>query len=41
MKVLMLGNSGTGKSSLITRFVEGKFELTYYSSIGVDFVIVH
>ena len=39
MKILLLGNSGAGKSCLITRFVEDKFVTNFYNTIGVDFVI--
>ncbi len=36
-KVLMIGPAAVGKSSLIRRFVEDKFTLTYKFTIGVDF----
>ena len=38
-KVLLLGDSGTGKSSLILRYTEDTFNSTLVSSIGVDFKV--
>lgn len=38
-KVLMIGESGTGKSALLARFVDGTFESNFISTIGVDFKI--
>eukprot|EP00727_Mastigamoeba_balamuthi_P009398 m51a1_g5080 putative small gtp-binding protein rab1 (226) ;mRNA; r:233707-234384 len=38
-KVLMIGESGVGKSALLTRFAEGGFDSSYMSTIGVDFKI--
>ncbi len=36
-KVLLLGDSGTGKSSLILRYTDDTFNSSLVSSIGVDF----
>lgn len=36
-KVLMAGDGAVGKTSLIRRFCEGKFEESRVSTIGVDF----
>lgn len=36
-KVLIVGSSGTGKSCLMTRFAELKYDDTYISTIGVDY----
>ena len=36
-KVLLLGDLGTGKSSLILRYTENTFNSSLVSSIGVDF----
>jgi len=36
-KVVLVGNSGVGKSSLINRFVDDVFSDTFISTIGVDF----
>ena len=33
-KILVLGESGVGKTSLIRRFVENKFKESYLSTIG-------
>ena len=38
-KVLMIGESGAGKSALLARFVDGTFESNFISTIGVDFKI--
>lgn len=35
-KVLLLGDSGVGKSSLLTRYIENKFSDDFMSTIGVD-----
>lgn len=35
-KVLLVGDPAVGKTSLIRRFVEGRFEKEYKMSIGVD-----
>ena len=37
IKLLTLGNSLVGKSSLIARFIENKFFDSYISTIGIDF----
>jgi Ras-related protein Rab-1A len=38
-KVLIVGNSGAGKSCLLLRFAEDMFSDSYISTIGVDFKI--
>ena len=38
-KVLIVGESGVGKSCLLLRFTEGIFNENYISTIGVDFKI--
>jgi len=38
-KFLLIGTTGAGKSSLLMRFVDDKFEANYISTIGVDFKI--
>ena len=37
IKLITLGNSLVGKSSLIARFIENKFFDSYISTIGIDF----
>ena len=37
IKLLTLGNSMVGKSSLIAKFIENKFFNSYISTIGIDF----
>lgn len=38
-KVIIIGNAGTGKSSLLLRFCDNTFTDNYYATIGVDFKI--
>ncbi|XP_072313775.1 ras-related protein Rab-15-like isoform X2 [Eucyclogobius newberryi] len=36
-RLLMLGDSGVGKTSMLRRFTDSEFESSYISTIGVDF----
>eukprot|EP01092_Planopodium_desertum_P009750 TRINITY_DN4237_c0_g1_i3.p1 TRINITY_DN4237_c0_g1~~TRINITY_DN4237_c0_g1_i3.p1 ORF type:complete len:210 (-),score=15.38 TRINITY_DN4237_c0_g1_i3:470-1039(-) len=36
-KILLLGDSGAGKSSLLVRFADNQFESEYSTTIGIDF----
>ncbi|XP_032753772.1 ras-related protein Rab-13 isoform X2 [Rattus rattus] len=38
-KLLLIGDSGVGKTCLIIRFAEDNFNSTYISTIGIDFKI--
>ncbi len=38
-KILLIGNSAVGKSSLLMRFAEDIFTDTFLPTIGVDFKI--
>ncbi len=37
IKMAFLGNENTGKSQIMNRFVQRKFESNYYCTIGLDF----
>jgi small GTP-binding protein len=39
VKVIVIGDSGVGKTNLITRFCENQFKESYVATIGVDFKI--
>uniref|UniRef100_A0A8C5NNF7 small monomeric GTPase n=1 Tax=Junco hyemalis TaxID=40217 RepID=A0A8C5NNF7_JUNHY len=38
-KLLLIGDSGVGKTCLVIRFAEDNFSSTYISTIGIDFKI--
>jgi Ras-related protein Rab-1A len=38
-KILLIGNSSVGKSSLLLRFLDNIFQENFYPTIGVDFKI--
>ena len=37
LKIIILGDSGVGKTSLIQRYVNGKYTQQYKATIGADF----
>ncbi len=37
VKVILVGNPGVGKTSLVQKYVYDKFTLSYISTIGIDF----
>ena len=37
VKILLLGESGVGKSAISQRFIEDTFTDTYLTTVGVDF----
>ena len=39
LKVIIVGDSGVGKTNLLTRYCEGTFKDSYAATIGVDFKI--
>lgn len=38
-KIILIGDSGTGKTSLINRYINNKFDSKYQCTIGVDFLM--
>ena len=36
-KMVLVGNSSVGKSSIVLSFADGEFNETYITTIGVDF----
>ena len=38
MKVIVVGNGEIGKTSMINRFVKGKFSNEYIKTLGVNFL---
>lgn len=38
LKVIILGDSGVGKTSLMTRYVKDRFSHQYKATIGADFL---
>ena len=41
LKVVVLGDGGVGKSSMVRRFATGIFTASYKKTIGVDFLEKH
>ena len=37
LKILVIGNSYSGKTSLVNRFVSGKFETSYKTTVACDY----
>lgn len=40
-KVVLIGDTSVGKSSLLVRFADDQFSETYVTTIGVDFVSIN
>lgn len=36
-KIILCGGQGVGKTSIITRYMEGEYKDDYFSTIGIDF----
>ena len=39
LRIMLIGDSGVGKTSILKKFCKNKFNKSYISSIGVDFEI--
>jgi len=39
LKIVLVGDSGTGKSAIVTQYGDKKYEENFFSTIGVDFKI--
>ena len=37
IKIILIGSSGVGKTSILTQFADNKFSDQYFTTIGVDF----
>ena len=40
-KIIIVGDSGVGKSSLLKRAVQNKFDGNYAATIGFEFLLMH
>ena len=40
-KIIIVGDSGVGKSSLLKRTVQNKFDSSYQATIGFEFLLMH
>ena len=38
-KIIFIGDKFTGKSSILARFIDNKFEPDYQATIGLDFLV--
>jgi Ras-related protein Rab-8A len=39
VKIVIIGDSGVGKTNVLLRFCDGDFKISYAATIGVDFKI--
>lgn len=39
VKILIVGNSGVGKTSIITRFAKNQFSHGHLATIGIDYMM--
>jgi GTPase SAR1 family protein len=40
-KIIIIGDSGVGKSSLLKRAVQNRFDESYQATIGFEFLLMH
>ena len=40
-KIIIIGDSGVGKSSLLKRAVQNRFDGSYQATIGFEFLLMH
>ena len=39
MQMIIIGDSGVGKTSFMDRFVEGNHQISYNATVGIDFKV--
>ena len=41
LKLIIIGDSGVGKTNLMTKYCDGEYKDSYVATIGVDFKLTH
>ena len=39
VKILIVGDSGVGKTAIMTRFTKGQFSMGHVATIGIDYMM--